>query len=318
MVLVHEKADERPEPTNTLKIDIGGEGNMFHVSPVSPVAPALPIPPLASETFRALSDDIPDSEDERVPSRHAKPIPIKSGLHRAGSSRLKYEDPAARSLPRSLIDVHMASCSSSPSVSNLHAAIWERRADAGPSGQDSLNLTRYIDSLDMTEEERQVRRRAQLQEVLHDPTVKTSSISGSGAPSSIHCTPAPVIPPPPPTRSNTVRWASEAAKAAERARAASIHTSSSHSLSQAYFSPTSPSASRTTAPRTPRTPSPTSYTSATRPPSPTRSPVSATRLRPQQMRTASTDSLKAMRIPANASGLTRTFLVQEAHAQRVS
>ncbi|TFY52377.1 hypothetical protein EVJ58_g10051, partial [Rhodofomes roseus] len=111
MVIVHERADERPEPTNSLKIDMGGRENIFHVSPV---AQTQPIPPLTSETFRALSDDIPDSEDEGVRNRSAKAIPIKNGLHRAGSSRLRYEDPMARSLPRSLIDVHMAGCSNVP------------------------------------------------------------------------------------------------------------------------------------------------------------------------------------------------------------
>ncbi|KAI0731684.1 hypothetical protein C8Q72DRAFT_217647 [Fomitopsis betulina] len=301
MIVVLERAEQRPEPNNTLKIDIGSEENMFHVSPVSPVAPTLAIP----DTFRALSDEIPDSEDEGLRSRSAKPIPIKSSLHRSGSSRLKYEaDSAARSVPRSLIDVHMASCSASPSVSTLHAALRDRRGEAGPSSQEgAISLTsRYIDCQDMTEEERQVRRRAALQEVLQDPTTKCSS--ASGAPSSIPRSPAPVIPPPPPTRTNTVRWASEAARAAERARTAS---GISHSLAQAP--PSSPLATRT--------PSPTAtYTSTTRPPSPMRSPVARIRSA-QPMRPSSTDSLKSMKMPANASGITRTFL-QGAHAQRVS
>lgn len=301
MVVVPER-EPRPEPNNSLKIDIGSEANMFHVSPVSPVAPTLAIP----DTFRALSDEIPDSEDEGFRSRSAKPIPIKNGLHRAGSSRLKYEaDPIARSAPRSLIDVHMASCSSSPSVSNLHAALRDHRGESTSSSQESgLSLTsRYIDCPDMTEEERQVRRRAALQEVLQDPMLKSSS--ASGAPSSVPRSPAPVIPPPPPpTRSNTVRWASEAARAAERVRAASI-SSQSHTPVPA---PSSPLVGRT--------PSPTSAYTTTRPPSPRRSPVE--RMRSQPVRTASTDSLKSMKMPANASGITRTFLVQGAHAQRVS
>ena len=275
---------------------------MFHVSPVSPVAPTLSIP----DTFRALSDEIPDSEDEGLRSHSAKPIPIKGGLQRAGSSRLKYEaEPAVRSVPRSLIDVHMAGCSSSPSVSNLHTALRDRRSEAGPSSQESgLSLTsRYVDCPDMTEEERSVRRRVALKEVLQDPTPKCSS--ASGAPSSIPRSPAPVIPPPPPpTRSNTVRWASEAARAAERVRAASI----SQSHTPAPAPPSSPSVGRA--------PSPTSVYTTTHPSSPRRSPVE--RMRSQPVRTASTDGMKSMKMPANPSGITRSFLVQGAHAQRVS
>ncbi|KAH9835208.1 uncharacterized protein C8Q71DRAFT_858862 [Rhodofomes roseus] len=126
----------------------------------------------------------------------------------------------------------------------------------------------------MSEEERQVRRRAQLHQILHDPTIK-----------SIHLhSPAPVIPPPPtPTRLNTVHWASEAAKATEGARTASIHTASSSSHAQpsayAYAPPTSPSV-----------------------------PYAAPRMRPHQVRTTSTDSLKTMKILASASNLTRMFL----------
>ncbi|KAH9828645.1 uncharacterized protein C8Q71DRAFT_893681 [Rhodofomes roseus] len=90
MVIVHERAHEQVELPNSLKIDMCGKENIFHISPV---AQTQPIAPLTSEISRALSDNIPNSEDEGVRNCSAKAIPIKNGLHRTVLLRLRYEDP---------------------------------------------------------------------------------------------------------------------------------------------------------------------------------------------------------------------------------
>ena len=103
---------------------------------LSPIPASLPIPALpSSKDFRPLTDEMDDEEEECEDSnkknsidaymiRSIDPIPIKPSIYRMPSNASLLDRPemdiVSRSVPRSSLDVHMASCSSSPNVSNLY------------------------------------------------------------------------------------------------------------------------------------------------------------------------------------------------------
>lgn len=101
--------------------------NRQSIFQLSPVPATLPMPSISSihATFQSPADDSEVEDVRRGPShsRSAQPIPIKSnGQYRHGShpGLLRNDsDSIPRSIPRSLIDVHMASPSSSPIVSEM-------------------------------------------------------------------------------------------------------------------------------------------------------------------------------------------------------
>ncbi|THH31640.1 hypothetical protein EUX98_g2536 [Antrodiella citrinella] len=100
--------------------------NRQSIFALSPVPATLPMPAISSihATFSSPAEDSDAEEIRKVPShtpRSVQPIPIKSNGYRHGSNLRESEVP--RSIPRSLVDVHMASCSSSPVVSDLNSGV---------------------------------------------------------------------------------------------------------------------------------------------------------------------------------------------------
>ncbi|KAF7792666.1 hypothetical protein EIP86_003763 [Pleurotus ostreatoroseus] len=99
----------------------------FELSPI-PATASLPATDLPNrQNFRPLTaeeSDVEDFKSKRISPyliRSIDPIPIRPSLQRMGSSssvsvsgRSGYDCGIPRSLPRSSVDVHMASCSSSP------------------------------------------------------------------------------------------------------------------------------------------------------------------------------------------------------------
>jgi len=316
--------DDSLDSVNALKIQIAGKEDMFRLSPVPPT---LPIPPLA-DAFPALTDDAEDRDDEDGPVdksgnnpyllRSIQPIPIKSSLQRMPSSvslLSRFDDPMSRSLPRSSLDVHMASCSSSPNVSMLHPVTREWQSDGisgslngsqegglGPHIANSRRPSVSPHGERRDQEGQHERWRAQLRDLLDDPSSPSpirgadSKESGSRAvsDSTARCsvsdsmsstiTSSLTSSKPCLQRSNTISRASTAAMAAERARASAMNAS-----------PTSP------------------YAASTKdrdmlPPS--QSPMHL-QSRPPYSRTMSTESLRGKTSTTTASGLTRSLWVQE-------
>ncbi|CCL99508.1 uncharacterized protein FIBRA_01526 [Fibroporia radiculosa] len=324
--------DDSTDSLNALKIQVAGKEEMFRLSPVPST---LTIPVFPSATFRASLDDMDDKDsDGHVQKesnnpylrRSIQPIPIKPSLNRMASNTSllsRFEEPMSRSVPRGSLDVHMASCSSSPSVLTLQAAARERQndilSDSLSGMQENVlglripgsrrpSVSSQADPRDP--EEQRGRWVAQLREILNDPVPSPSlgklaeakesgpSVPAFDSASVCPATPTPVIPPPPPPpsqgtpnshlmRSNTISRASEAAYAAERARASAVNNTS----------PTSPAAARDHESMPP--PSHGAFYMQERPP---------------HFRTASTESLKSKVSTTTASNLTRSLWA----AQRVS
>ncbi|KAI0079783.1 hypothetical protein K474DRAFT_465773 [Panus rudis PR-1116 ss-1] len=107
-----------------------------------PVSQSIPIPKSSRPNFRALTEDS-DTEEVRRSAFNLRSIPIpitgRPHAHRRGStSSMMSTDPIPRSLPRSIVDVHMASVSSSPVVpggfqQGAVVATRERLSDNGSS-----------------------------------------------------------------------------------------------------------------------------------------------------------------------------------------
>ncbi|KAI0794984.1 hypothetical protein C8Q75DRAFT_520506 [Abortiporus biennis] len=126
---------------------------------LSPVPAVLPMPaiPSSMQTFRALTEDS-DTEEllnrKLLQPRSAQPIAIKPNVHRIPSKTALLTrhdtDPLPRSAPRSSIDVHMGSCSSSPVVSGNHYTSRDRLPSDSISGSvgshDSVSNRRPLDS----------------------------------------------------------------------------------------------------------------------------------------------------------------------------
>ncbi|KAH9950759.1 hypothetical protein B0H21DRAFT_686080 [Amylocystis lapponica] len=188
--------EDPADSTNILKVQIGGKDDMFHLSPV-PMT--LPIPALPSATFRALTDDVDDRDDDMKSNnpyllRSIQPIPIKSSLQRmpSTSSLLSRHDSdiSSRSLPRGSSDVQMASCSSSP---NTSASQYPHRDRSGDLLSSAVGLTQEsalglrlngsrrssqgapTDSHEQAEQHE--RWRAQLRDLLDDPKPTPPTLS---------------------------------------------------------------------------------------------------------------------------------------------
>ncbi|KAH8103368.1 hypothetical protein BXZ70DRAFT_725133 [Cristinia sonorae] len=117
---------------------------------LSPVPATLPMPSISSihATFHSPAEDSDAEEVRRVTShtpRSVQPIPIKSN-HRQGSLLHRNDSESIpRSIPRSLVDVQMASCSSSPAISDMKQTTAERPSEAisqSVTMHDSSSLSR--------------------------------------------------------------------------------------------------------------------------------------------------------------------------------
>lgn len=222
----HERSDDFAK---MIRIQSGDKEDVFRLSPVPPT---LPIPSLPTPVFLPLKERPDDqNDDERLGgrmlispyvSRSISSIPIKSNIHRVPSSSSllsRYDDPMSQSLTHSVLDVHMESCSTSPNPSILGAAIRGRLEPVVSRPPDSRRPSVGPITDSREQEERRERARAQLRELLSDPspspdrTVDSSSAKedSSNIPES---TPAMKSPSRSGTlnRSSTVQWASEAAK----------------------------------------------------------------------------------------------------------
>lgn len=101
------------------------KANRQSIFQLSPVPATLPMPAISSihATFNSLAEDS-EVEDVRKATSHthrsAQPIPIKSAGYPRHASMLSRNDPdsASQSVPRSLVDIQMGSCSSSPLISS--------------------------------------------------------------------------------------------------------------------------------------------------------------------------------------------------------
>lgn len=310
----------------SVKVQITGKDDAFRLSPVPPTL-AIPALPTA---FRPLTDDVDDRDIDEVPARRQcdnsslrapQPIPIKSSIQRMASNASllsRHDDPMGRSIPHGSVDVHMASCSSSPSVTTMHAAARDRLKD-GISGSPAVvsesalglrsagsrrpSIGSQTSSFD--QEEQGLRWRAQLRELLNDPSPSPArpeardlkqSLTFDSPSCAPEMTPAPVIPPLPTStasaclaRSSTISRASTAAMAAERARAAAMNNGS----------PTSPS-----------TPS-SKNRDAAQPLSPGSQPPYS---RPAYTRMESSESLRSKTSATTTSGLTWSLRMHEQRA----
>lgn len=332
------------------KVAVSKDG-MFRLSPIPA---SQPIPALSSlRDFRPLTDDMDDREEEHDVGykknsmdpymiRSIDPIPIKPSIYRMPSNSSLLDRPEmdiiSRSMPRSSLDVHMASCSSSPNVSNLHrhtsmkaAYPWAERERPRRTSAESQGENR-------DNEEQRNRWLAQLHDLLDSPKpacvhgsrrnipvepevskhdIDDDSLSKPGS-LAIPRNPSPVSPassslvsatsmhpPPLPGAPTPICRASTAAAERERLLAASkIPPSTIHATS-----PTSVSHATAVRDR--------DRTEAHHP-TPSQAPYSQSR--PTQSRRQSTDGAKGKLAASTASNLTRSlWAMQETQAtQRIS
>ncbi|PSR71483.1 hypothetical protein PHLCEN_2v12648 [Hermanssonia centrifuga] len=310
----------------------------FQLSPI-PATATLPVSHLPNrQNFRPLTAEESDVEDFKSKRnspyllRSIEPIPIRPGVQRMNSNSSLLSRPDAdgvpRSLPRSLIDVHMASCSSSPTAAFQYSSRDRERFDDSMSMQDNMQsyrnggvsrrtslsshihprehdelqerartLNRVLDKAD-TSKDAPVRifdrRERQRSPDTSAPTTRTPSPvsagnSQMGPPLSKPQVYSPLLQPPP---QQTVSWASAAALQAERARANSIKDSPSSPTSLSPTSPVKPDRTR-------------DYGRDT-------SAHSVTPSQQYQPRRPSLGSMRAKSssntsVPSAASGLTRSF-----------
>ncbi|OBZ78379.1 hypothetical protein A0H81_01986 [Grifola frondosa] len=299
-------------------VKVAGKTDMFRLSPIPPTIPELPS---SLTQFQPLTDDHDEHDDDSgkcarsspYTPRNIQPIPIRSTVRREPSScslLSRYDtDVVSHSLPRGY-DIHMASCSSSPTVSTIR----DRNGDfvssslgRGPEGIPGLRSTGARRTPDCREQEEQ--RRAQLRDVLQHPTPSATNSPRRNTVSEtdsvrrnipIPPTSAPRAPSPSssssvsgsPPHNTAISHASTAAKAAERARV------------QSNFSPSvaSPAyVSHITATRDNMTP-----------------PQIYAQPRPENLRRLSTDSMKGKSAPPSNLARTRTlWTVQDTPAQYV-
>lgn len=115
-IVEDDETDEKPSEL---------EDDRFQLSPI-PTTATLPVSNLPNrQTFRALTAEDSDIEDLKAKRANAfmrrsiDPIQIRPSLHRMNSNNsVRDQDVTmARSIPRGSVDVHMASCSSSPNTS---------------------------------------------------------------------------------------------------------------------------------------------------------------------------------------------------------
>lgn len=254
----------------------------FQLSPI-PATATLPVSDLPNrQNFRPLTaeeSDVEEFKSKRTSPyllRSIDPIPIRPGFQRMSSSssitmssRSGYEGGVPRSLPRSSVDVHMTSCSSSPK-STFQYSPKDRDELMGATHDTGHGLTRRatVSTYAREREEHQERIR-KLSDVLDRPSHSTdmppppprscekpqppSSVSpGSSAPATRNSSPvspllnSPLLHRSAPSQSQSQAQesgsrASVAALQAERARAMSLNKDSSIHTASAVASPVSPS-----------------------------------------------------------------------------
>ncbi|KAI0929400.1 hypothetical protein AcW1_009912 [Taiwanofungus camphoratus] len=350
--------DDSLDSLNGLKMQTTGKEDMFHLSPIPPT---LPIPALPSSTFRPLTDDMDDRDDDDDNKsqksgtnpyllRTIQPIPIKSNLHRmpSNSSLLsRYDaDVSWRSVPRGSLDVHMASCSSSPNISIIspstcgHGDVLSSSVRSSHEGALGLRMDDFrrtsagshSDSCDPEVEEQRQRLRVQLRDLLDDPSLKTRRHFDSGSeilkePSAPQSTPAPRNPSPvSPSTAASVSASASAVLAPplpgctqhqplQRSNTISRASTAALAAERARASAMHPATSATSQTSAPRAAATKDYELMLPPPPPPPSqPHSQTR--PQYSRRQSIDSLKSKSATATASGLTRSLWAMQ-EAQRV-
>ncbi|KAJ3554004.1 hypothetical protein NM688_g3327 [Phlebia brevispora] len=231
----------------------------FQLSPI-PATATLPVSDLPNrQNFRPLTaeeSDVEDFKSKRTSPyllRSIDPIPIRPGLQRMSSSssvtsRSGYRDDGGvpRSLPRSSVDVHMASCSSSPNAAFQYSPRERDEPMSGSIGaalDSSRGLTRRatVSSYAREHEEQQERAR-KLSDVLD--RYDAAAAGPQTPPRATEKREHPVSPGSALSYSRpgqeTGSRASTAALQAERARAMSLKDSSTHTSP----SPVSPSATK--------------------------------------------------------------------------
>ncbi|KAI0826628.1 hypothetical protein BC628DRAFT_245522 [Trametes gibbosa] len=179
---------DSPDTANAVKVQIIGKDNFFQLSPVPHAIPDLPS---GLMTFQPLTDDLDGaSDDDRchksssslLSAPRAIPIQSKSPSYRSRSHSSTSMDPDAMSIsvPRSMLDVHMASVSSSPNVpvmqyssrpvefvSNSVGRVPENAL--GLRTVEPVRMSPTTISPEMREQQERRERLAQLKEVLNDP-----------------------------------------------------------------------------------------------------------------------------------------------------
>ncbi|KAI8970582.1 hypothetical protein BD414DRAFT_252838 [Trametes punicea] len=187
---------DSPDNADAVKVTVVGKDNVFQLSPV-PATQPIPDLPSSLMTFQPLTDDLDEavSDDGSHRSARVSPtraIPIQSRpdarRSRSHSSVLNASDPDAMSIsiPRSSLDVHMASVSSSPNVSVLQYVsrpVEFVSSSLGRVPENALGL-RTVEpirtspmsiSIETVEQQEQQKRLAMLREVLADNTTPPST-----------------------------------------------------------------------------------------------------------------------------------------------
>ncbi|KAI0777676.1 hypothetical protein BD413DRAFT_186510 [Trametes elegans] len=213
---IHEVSSATVEPyaalkdtsdsVNAVKVQIVGKDNVFQLSPVPPTQP-IPDLPSSLMTFQPLTDDLDEAADDdatqrshRIASSRAIPILPRSESYRSRNqaSGLNLSDPDAMSIsvPRSTLDVHMASVSSSPNVSTIQYAsrpVEFVSNSVGRVPENALGL-RTAEPVSHGEHDHHQQRLATLRDVLSDPTSPSSSLSRKSTLSDVSERSRPVMP----------------------------------------------------------------------------------------------------------------------------
>ncbi|KAI0746761.1 hypothetical protein C8Q80DRAFT_794357 [Daedaleopsis nitida] len=190
--------DNGLDSRDTNKIQIVGKEDLFHLSPVPATQPIPDLPP-SIMSILPMTDELDDPIDDDRSHSGTNPVSVSSASRsisiksrsntyrdraRSNSSLLTRPDPDAMSIsvPRSNLDVHMGSCSTSPSS----AQHGPRPAEFSPGsvGRSSDNIlglradsNRVSPSAidpELREKQEQSKMVAQLREVLQDPITDNS------------------------------------------------------------------------------------------------------------------------------------------------
>ncbi|CDO70090.1 hypothetical protein BN946_scf184806.g17 [Trametes cinnabarina] len=182
---------DSPDSEDALKVTIAGRDNIYQLSPVRSDQP-IPDLPSTLLTFQPLTDDIDEAAHDgtnyrsHISSSRAISIQPKPDAprFRSHSSMLSAADPDAMaiSLPRSTLDVHMASVSSSPLVSSVQYSLRPAEfvsSSLGRVPENALGL-RTVEPVRMspsttTQEALQRQWVAQLNDVLTDHITPSST-----------------------------------------------------------------------------------------------------------------------------------------------
>ncbi|KAI0323349.1 hypothetical protein GY45DRAFT_1376390 [Cubamyces sp. BRFM 1775] len=185
------------DSTDAVKVHIVGKDKIFQLSPVPPTEP-IPDLPSSLMTFQPLTDDIDEAIDDdaghrlcSAPTSRAIPIQVDSNppRSRSHSSGLNFADPDAMSIsvPRSTLDVHMASVSSSPNVSTMQyslrpvefvsSSLRVPENALGLRTAEPIRTSPTTMNSDMMEYQERTKRLAILKEVLTDSPSPASSLS---------------------------------------------------------------------------------------------------------------------------------------------